>query len=114
MALPIDHYIGRLQVAMQDTFVVSGSQTRAEPTSDVYRPIAGQTADTSQERAKVLTIYVLHRKKGGPVRFADIVHAANIGMRHLTCDAHLGMKPFQELRIFNGRLGKKLQRNRLT
>ena len=41
----------------------------------------------SSER-EILAIHVLHRKERGAVHFADVVNAADVGMRDLARDAH--------------------------
>ena len=92
----VDHDVGGLQIAMQHALVVRGGQTRAELARDLQRLIGGQPADAAQQRAEIFAIDVFHGKKRLAVDFADVVDAADIGMRDLARDAHFVVEARQQ------------------
>ena len=59
-ALAVEHNVGRLQVAMEDTFVVRSGQTGAELARNFQSLITRQASDTAEQRTKILAIDVLH------------------------------------------------------
>ena len=73
-----------------------------------------QTPDPFQERRQVFAVDVFHREKVTAFDFADVVDAADVGMRHLPGDAHLGEKPLAPDGIVGKRFGQKLQGHRLA
>ena len=74
---------------MQYAFIVRGGQAGADPAGDFQRLVGGQAADAAQQRAEVFAVDVLHRKVRLAFDFAEVVNAADIGMRDLAGDAHL-------------------------
>ena len=52
------------------------------------RLVFGQASDAAQRRGEILAVDVLHREEELAVDFADVVHAADVRMRHLARRAH--------------------------
>ena len=89
LAAAVEHDVGRLQVAMQHALFVRGGESGAELARDLERLVAGQPADAPQQRAQVFAIHVFHREEVQPFDFAEVVDAADVGMRDLPGDADL-------------------------
>ena len=109
----VEHHVRGLQIAVNDAAVVRRREARAELPRDVDGLVRGEPADAPDQRGEVLAVDVLHREEAAAVRLADVVHAADVRVRHLPRDAELVV----ELREA-GRRGaadwQKLQRNRLV
>ena len=56
-------------------------------------PVIVEKRQAPQQRGQILAVHVFHRQPGGAFGFADIVHAADIGMRDLPRDAHFVAEP---------------------
>lgn len=76
---------------MQHALVVCRGKSRAQFARDLDRFVSGQASDAEQQAAEVFPIHIFHRKERGAVDFADIVNAADVGMRNLARDAHFGV-----------------------
>ena len=81
LAGAVEHDVGRLQVAMQDAALVRRREARAELPRDLERLVLRQPADAAQQRREILAVHVLHRQEQLPVDLADVVDAADVGMR---------------------------------
>ena len=110
----VDHDVGRFQVAMQHALVVGGRETRAQLARDLHGFIGRQASDAPQQGVEVLAIHVLHRKERGTIRFADIVNPADVGVRNLARDAHLGVEAREHLLVLGGGLRQELERHGLA
>ena len=73
-----------------------------------------QTADAFQKRRQILAVDVFHREEVAAFEFADIVDAADVGMRNLPGDAHFRKQPLAPHGIVCKRLGQEFQRHRLS
>ncbi len=111
MAAAIDHDVGRLQITVQHALVVGGGETGAKLLGDLHALVAGQSADAAQQDFEVLAVDVFHRQKVLAVNFADVVHAAHVGVRYLAGEPHLGVKVVQPLGILGQVARQKLQRD---
>ena len=100
VAAAVDHDVGGLQVAVQDAAVVRGGEARADLARDLERLVRRQPADAPQQRREVLAVHVLHREEVLAVHLADVVHAADVRMRDLARDPHLGEKRSRRSRSF--------------
>ena len=99
---------------MEHAFVVGGGEAGAELARDLQRFVVRKPSDTSQERTQILAINVFHREKDESVGLADVVDAADVGMRDATCDADFVVKAFESGFIACCGFRKKLQRDRLV
>ena len=93
--LAVDHDVAGLQVAMQHALSWAAARPAQMLAREIEGLVGGQPADAAQERAQVLAIDVLHRKVGLAVNFAEIVNAADVGVRDLARDAHFVVKARQ-------------------
>ena len=114
-AAAVDHDVGGLEVPVQHALVVRRREPRAELARDVERLVGGKPADAPQERGEVLAVDELHGEEVLPVDLADVVDAADVGMRDLARDAHLGVEALEPRRDPRARLAREeLQRDRLA
>ena len=114
LAAAVEHDVGGLQIAMQHALLVGGGETGAELARDLQGLVAGQPADAPQQRAEVLAIDVLHGEEIQPFDFAEIVDAADVGVRHLARDADLVAESLERRLMVRDRLGQKFERHRLV
>lgn len=98
---------------MENAFVVCCRKARAQFARDLDRFISRQASDAAQQGTKVLAVHVFHRKEREAVYFADIVNPADVGVRNLVRDPHLGMEAREQLLIFRGGRRQKFKRDRL-
>ena len=61
LALPVEHDVARLQIAMHHAFVVRGGQAGAELAGDLQRLVLRQPPDAPQQRGQILAVHVFHR-----------------------------------------------------
>ena len=69
----------------------------------------GQVADPLQERREVLAVHVLHREEVAALDLADVVDAADVRVRDLAREAHLGVEAREERLVVRDRLRQELQ-----
>jgi len=110
----IDHHVRRLDVPMHNLLVVSGSQTGGELARDLDGLVGRKMADAPQERSKVFSVDVLHRKEVMAFRLTDVVNAANVGVRDLAGDTDFPSKPLERLCVSCELHGKKLQSDHMV
>ena len=73
-----------------------------------------QAADALQQRRQILAVDVFHREEVTAFKLADVVDAADVGMRHLPGNAHFCKQPLAPDGIICKRFWQKLQCHRLT
>ena len=105
----IEHDVGGFQIAMQQSAIMRGGKASADLVRGLQSLVRGQAADAAQQRRKVLAVDVLHGEKVLAIDLADVVNAANIGMRDLAGVTHFSMKPGESRGIILQRGGKKLE-----
>src|SRR3989441_742264 len=110
----IEHDVCRLQVAMDHAAFVCRRKTCANLPRDLRGLIRRKPADSADDRGEIFSIDILHRQKKGSIGFADVKHAANVGMRDLPGSSHFGMKSCQRSGILSKLFRQKLQRHDLT
>ena len=99
---------------MQNALGVRGGQAGAQLARDLDRLVGRQAADAAQQRAEVFAIHVLHRQVRLAVHFAEIVNAADVGMRDLARDADFIVEARQRGWIARGHFGQELERDLLA
>ena len=67
-----------------------------------------------QQRRQILAIHILHGDERHALGLADVVDAADIGMRDLAGDADFAVKALQQVLVLRGFLGQELQRHGLA
>ena len=114
LARRVEHHVGGLEVAMDDAAFVRGGEARADLARDLERAIFRESADAAQQRREILAVDVLHREERRAVDLVDVVHAADVGVRHLPRHADFGVELRQPRRIAVDVGRQKLQRDRLA
>jgi hypothetical protein len=114
VAAAVEHHVGGLQVAVQNSLCMSRGEACAQLACDFDGLVGGQAANAPQERSEVFAIDILHRKIKLAVDFAEIVDAADIGVRDLARDANFIVKTGADGRIVRGNFRQKLERDFLA
>ena len=109
LAAPVDHHVGRFQVAVEDAFVVSGGESQSELSGNLRRLVGRKPADAPKERPQILAIDILHRQKVKPAGLTDVMNPADVGMGDLAGDTNLGSKALQPLFVFGKFLRQKFE-----
>ena len=99
---------------MQHAFGMRRREPRAQFARDLDGFVGGQASDAAQQAAQVFAIDVLHGNECRAFRFADVVHAANVGMRDLAGDADFAVEAFEQSRLLRRGFGQELQRHGLV
>jgi hypothetical protein len=114
LARGVEHDVRGLEIAMQHAAVVRGGESRAELPGDVERLVFRKPSDAPQGRRQILAVHELHRKKQMAGGLADVVDAADVGMRDLARGAHFVVKLREPPRVLADFVRQELQRDRLT
>ena len=94
---------------MQHAAFVRGGQPGAELARDLDCLGRRQAADASHQRAQVFAVDVFHREEVEAVDLSEIVHAADVGMRHLPGQAHLVTEALDRGLALRERFGQELK-----
>ena len=89
LAAAVDHYVRRLEIAVEHATLVRRREPGAELPGHVDGGIVRQAADAPQQRRQVLPVDELHREERVAVGLADVVDAADVRMRDVARHAHL-------------------------
>jgi hypothetical protein len=81
----VEHYIGRLEVAMEDAAVVGGGKACADLPCDVERLVRGQAADPLEQRSEILAVDVLHREELLAIELGDGTLAGRESYPYFAC-----------------------------
>ena len=75
----------------------SGCMRRGEAGRDLPRDFGslrfGKSSDSAQQMREIFALNQLHRDEVLLADLADVVNAADVGMRHLSRQPHLGQEP---------------------
>ena len=110
----VHHDVRGLEIPVQDAALVGRGEAGAELARDLERLGLREPADPAQQRGEVFPVHVLHREEVAPVRLADVVHAADVRMRHLPRRPHLGEEAIEKCLVRREPLRQELQRDRLA
>ena len=108
LATLVQHNVLRLEVAVDDPFIMRRGEPRTDLASGIERLIRRQASNALEQVGEVFTIDVLHGNERLAVHFADVVHAADIWMRDLACDADFSVEPLQHA-FGDTRFGQELE-----
>jgi hypothetical protein len=89
------------------------SMMRTWPWRSIMTLPGGQAADLLQQIRQRVAVHVLHRDERRAVGVADVVHAADVGMRDLTCEPNLGPESLEQPGVVRRRGRQELQRDDL-
>jgi hypothetical protein len=92
----VHHDVGGLQIPMQDVALMCRRETGAELPRDLERLGLREPADPAQQRREIFSVHVLHRNEVAPVGLADVVHAADVRVRHLPRRPHLRKEAIEQ------------------
>jgi hypothetical protein len=110
----VDHHVRRLEVPVNDPLLVG----RGEPGADLPRELRGlltrQPADPEEQRREILAVHVLHRDEVLSLGLSDVVHAADVGVRHPARVAHLVEQQGKQLGILHELGRQELEGHRLS
>ncbi len=82
-ARAVDHHIRRLEIPVDDAPLVRGGEAGADLSRDLERAILRKAPYSPEQRREILAVHVLHRQERVALDFIDVVHAADVRMRHL-------------------------------
>ncbi len=88
-ARAVEHDVRRLQIAVQHAALVRGGESRADLPRDLEPLVFRQPADAAEQDREILAVHVLHRDEQLAVDLPDVVHAADVRMRHGPRGPHL-------------------------
>ncbi len=89
-------------------------QPLAQLAGDGRRLVLWQPPDPTQQGGQILSVDVLHRQERLPIRLADVVDTANVGVAHPAGGRHLLAEAGQSIRVSRQVGGQELQGHRLT
>ena len=99
---------------MQNAFAMSRGEARAKLARNFNSFVLRKPADAAKQRRQIFPIDILHREKRLALDFADIVDAANVGMRDATRDSDLVAKAFEQRFVMGRGIGQELEGDRLS
>ena len=112
-AAAVDHDVAGLQVPVQHALVVRRAEARAHLARDLDRLVGRKPPDAPQQRGQVLAVDVLHREEVPSLDLADVVDAADVGVRDAAGVADLGVEAVDPGRLRGELRRQELQRDRL-
>ena len=93
---------------MNDAAFVGRGQTGTDLPRDFRGLVWRNPTNPADHRSKIFAINILHGQEESSVGFADVEHAADVGMRNLPGRAYFSVKPRERRGILGKRIGKKL------
>jgi len=94
---------------MQDSVGVGRGEAGAHFAGEFGGLVGGQAADAAQQAGEILAVDVFHREERLACGFADIVHAAHVGVRDLARDADFLVETRQQILIAARGFGQELE-----
>lgn len=98
-ATTVQHDVVGFEVAMDDTFGVSGGEAGTDFAGDLDGLVGRQATDAAEQGGEVFAVEIFHREEGKAFGFTDVVDAANVGVGDLAGDADLGVEAFEPARV---------------
>jgi hypothetical protein len=95
--LLVDHHVGRLQVAVDHLLRMGRLEPARDPGRDLHRLSLVKPAGLVQQLVERLAFDPLHGEKEESFTLADVVDAADVGVRDLARDPHLAAKTLDQL-----------------
>ena len=113
VAVPVDHHVGRLQIAVEHAAFVRRGDPGTQLARELDRLVLRDAADAPEQRREVFAVHVFHREEAAAVGLAEIVEAADVLVRHLPRHAQLVVKLREPAVVGRHAAGQELQRDRL-
>ncbi len=110
----VDHDVLRLEVAMNHAAIVRRRKSGAELAGGLDCLVRGQSPDAQEQRRKVFAVHILHGDERHAFDFADVVNAADVGVRYQARHAHFAVESLQQALIARRLFAQKLQGYRLS
>src|ERR1043166_1641433 len=88
----VHHDVLRLEIAMDHAAIVRRGEARAEAAGGIDGFVGGEAADAGEQAGEIFPIDVFHRDERHALDFADIVNAADVGVRDEARDADLAVE----------------------
>lgn len=89
LAAAVDHDVCRLEVAVQNAFLMGSRYAQTYLPRDLDRLVPTWPTEAPQDTGQVLAIDLFHREKNVPVLLGDVVDATHVRVRDLSSDADL-------------------------
>ena len=89
LARPVDHHIRGFEIAVHDAPLVRRGEAGADLPGDLERAILRKATYSPEQRREIFAVHVLHRQERVALDFIDVVHPADVRMRHLPRHPHL-------------------------
>ena len=89
--------------------IQAGGQARAKLARDLHGFVIRQPANAAQQAGKILAVDIFHRDEGRTIHLADVVHAADVGVRDLARNAHFAVEAFERMRVKRTAFVQELQ-----
>ena len=83
LSAPVEHDVGRFQVAVQNTRSMGSSKPQADLARGFVCLVKRESADSLEHRGELLAVHVLHRQEVGAIGFPDVEGAADVRVRDL-------------------------------
>src|ERR1700756_1598572 len=99
---------------MQNAARVRGGQSGADLTADIDRFVFGKTTDAMNQAGEIFTMHVLHGDEVLPIRFADVIDTAYIGMGDLPGKANFPQESRGVLGAAADLFRQQFERHRLS
>ena len=110
-AVRVEHHVGRLEIAVQHAAVVRRGKAGADLPRDLGGPLFREAPDALQQPGQIFPVDELHRQEHAAVVLADVVDAADVGVRHLARDPHFVVELGEPLRVLGDGRRQELQRD---
>jgi hypothetical protein len=99
---------------MEHAALVGRREAGTELAGHVDGGVVRQPADPAQQRRQVLPVDELHGEERVAAGLADVVDAADVGMRDIPRHPHLGPESFDAIGVRRDGVGQELERDRLA
>ena len=114
LAAAIDHDVGGLEVAVEHALLVRGGETGADAAREFEGLVGGKAADAAEQRGEILAVDELHGDVVEALVDADVVNAADVGVRDLAGDADFVEKTLEDGLGGADGFGQELERDGLA
>lgn len=108
-SLPVNHDVGRLEIAVQNAPFVGGSEAGTELLRDLDRLVLRQPADPTQQAPQIFAVDELHREELFAVDVSNVIDGTDVRMGNLTGQADFVAKELESGRVAGSALRKEFE-----